>query len=40
VYKLTMAGRRALAQQRSSWQEFSGAVNSVMTGAAAWTPAT
>jgi PadR family transcriptional regulator PadR len=40
VYKLTMAGRRALAQQRSSWQEFSGAVNSVMSGAAAWTPAT
>lgn len=40
VYRLTAAGRRALDKQRSTWREFSGAVTSVMNGAAAWSPAT
>jgi PadR family transcriptional regulator len=40
VYKLTAAGRKALAQQRTAWQQFAGAVHSVMNGGQAWTPAT
>lgn len=40
VYKLTAAGRKALVQQRSAWQEFAGAVHSVMNGGRAWNPLT
>jgi PadR family transcriptional regulator len=40
IYKLTTSGRRALAQQRTAWQQFAGAVHSVMDGGPAWTPAT
>jgi DNA-binding PadR family transcriptional regulator len=30
VYRLTAAGRRALAEERSSWREFAGAVTSLL----------
>jgi DNA-binding PadR family transcriptional regulator len=40
VYQLTAAGRKALKTQRAAWQQFSGAVSSVMNGARAWTAAT
>jgi PadR family transcriptional regulator PadR len=30
VYRLTAAGRRALAEERSSWREFSAAVTSLL----------
>ena len=40
VYELTAAGRRALADQRAAWQQFAGAVHSVLNGGQAWTPAT
>lgn len=39
VYELTAAGRRALVEQRAAWQQFAGAVHSVMNGGPAWTPA-
>ena len=39
VYELTAAGRRALAEQRAAWQQFAGAVHSVLNGGQAWTPA-
>jgi len=32
-YTLTAAGRRELARERSSWQEFSGVVTAVLRGA-------
>lgn len=32
TYQLTAAGGRALAAERASWQEFSGAVSAVMEG--------
>jgi PadR family transcriptional regulator PadR len=40
VYELTGAGRKALVEQRAAWQQFAGAVHSVMNGGQAWTPAT
>jgi PadR family transcriptional regulator PadR len=40
VYALTAAGRKALSEQRLGWQEFAGAVHSVMNGGQAWTLAT
>ena len=40
VYTLSAAGRTALVQQRTAWQEFAGAVHSVMNGGQASTPAT
>jgi DNA-binding PadR family transcriptional regulator len=40
TYELTPAGRRALVAQRAVWQEFAGAVSTVMNGGPAWTPAT
>jgi DNA-binding PadR family transcriptional regulator len=40
VYQLTAQGRRALTDQRAAWQQFAGAVSSVMNGGPAWTPAT
>jgi DNA-binding PadR family transcriptional regulator len=40
VYRLTAAGRRALAQQRTAWQQFAGAVHSVMNGGRAWNAVT
>jgi PadR family transcriptional regulator PadR len=33
VYQLTAAGRKALKAQRQAWQEFAGAVSSVMNRA-------
>lgn len=30
VYRLTASGRRALARERTSWQEFSSAITAVM----------
>jgi DNA-binding PadR family transcriptional regulator len=40
VYTLTAAGRKALSAQRTGWQEFAEAVQSVMNGGRAWTPTT
>ena len=40
VYALTTAGRKALTAQRTGWQDFASAVNAVMNGSPAWTPAT
>lgn len=39
VYQLTAEGRRALFEQRTAWQQFSGAVSRVL-GGRAWNPAT
>ena len=38
-YRLTVAGRRALAEQRASWREFSGAVSALLDGGAWPAPA-
>lgn len=38
VYRLTAAGTRALTAQRAAWQEFAGAVSTVLGGGPAWTP--
>jgi DNA-binding PadR family transcriptional regulator len=35
-YRLTPAGRQALADQRLSWTEFAAAVSGVLLGARAW----
>lgn len=35
TYRLTDAGRQALAEQRTAWEQFSGAVGSVL-GASPW----
>jgi DNA-binding PadR family transcriptional regulator len=35
TYRLTAAGKKALAEQRSTWHRFSGAVTSIMTGGVA-----
>jgi PadR family transcriptional regulator PadR len=40
VYKLTAAGRRALTEQRATWEQFAAAVHSVMNRGHAWTPTT
>ena len=32
TYRLTAAGKKALAEQRVTWHRFSGAVTSIMTG--------
>jgi DNA-binding PadR family transcriptional regulator len=32
TYQLTAAGKKALAEQRLTWQRFAGAVTSIMTG--------
>ena len=40
TYELTAAGRKALADQRNTWQQFATAVHAVMNGGQAWTPAT
>jgi PadR family transcriptional regulator len=40
VYRLTGKGRKALAAQRESWQQFSGAVSAVMAAGRTWAPAT
>jgi DNA-binding PadR family transcriptional regulator len=40
TYRLTAAGHKALNRQRTSWQQFAGAVHQVMNGGQAWTPAT
>lgn len=40
VYELTAKGRKALAAQRDTWQQFSGAVSAVMNGQRTWAPAT
>lgn len=32
TYRLTAAGKKALAEQRTTWQRFSGAVTSIMAG--------
>jgi PadR family transcriptional regulator PadR len=37
VYALTTAGRKALSEHRAGWQEFAGAVQSVMNGGLPWT---
>jgi DNA-binding PadR family transcriptional regulator len=37
VYALTTAGRKALSEHRAGWQEFAGAVQSVMNGGRPWT---
>ena len=34
VYELTAKGRRALGERRDEWRAFSGAVDSVLSGAA------
>jgi PadR family transcriptional regulator, regulatory protein PadR len=39
VYTLTTVGRKALSARRAGWQEFAQAVQSVMNGGQAWTPA-
>jgi transcriptional regulator len=39
VYELTARGRKGLAAQRESWQQFAGAVSAVMAGDRAWAPA-
>jgi DNA-binding PadR family transcriptional regulator len=38
-YRLTAAGVRALAEQRASWREFSGAVSALLGGGAWPAPA-
>lgn len=40
VYQLTAKGRKTLAAQRETWQQFSGAVSAVMNGRRTWAPAT
>jgi PadR family transcriptional regulator, regulatory protein PadR len=40
VYRLTAKGRKALAAQRETWQQFSGAVSAVMNGKPSWAPVT
>lgn len=36
TYRLTEAGRRALSEQRSQWQEFAEAISSVLKAAQPW----
>jgi PadR family transcriptional regulator len=36
VYELTAAGTVALAERRSGWREFAGAVSAVLDGGARW----
>jgi transcriptional regulator len=35
-YRLTAAGRRALAEERATWQEFSSAVSALLQGGRTW----
>lgn len=40
TYELTRKGRDQLQQRRKEWSDFSTAVTTVLTGGAAWNPAT